>query len=168
MAIGGFVESGLQGRLLPSEGSPAIGTNKRYARQLDERMQERIAEVAARPPEPRRRRWKPPWPPIHIGVGEWIIMRDSNREPVGVIRTVKLGPREKTFFRVVTWAPTSEGRQLVGYFDTLEEADESILFEPKSAGPQGGPASSYSMPAAAAGVVPVGGVAPGAAPTQVR
>lgn len=57
-------------------------------------------------------------------------MRDSKSQPAAVIRTVKLGPRNETFFRVVTWAPTSEGRQLVGYFETLAIADRSVKFVP--------------------------------------
>jgi len=57
-------------------------------------------------------------------------MRDSKTEPAGVIRTVKLGTSNETFYRVVTWAPTSEGRELVGYFDTLADADRSVLFRP--------------------------------------
>lgn len=111
-----------------------MGTNKRYERQIDERQRQRLLEAAARarPRAPQKavRDWHPPWPPIRISDGEWIIMRDSNREPVGIIRTVKLGPREQTFYRVVTWAPTSGGRELVGYYDSLDEADRSILFTP--------------------------------------
>lgn len=41
-------------------------------------------------------------------------------EPVYVIRRLKLQGVEK--FRVVTWAPTSKGRELVGYFNTSDEA----------------------------------------------
>lgn len=123
-----------------------MGTSKRYADRIDAQMNERIAQVAARPPEAyRRRAWTPPWPPIETGAGEWIIMRDDIRVPVGIIRTVKLGREQRTYFRVVTYAPASEQRELVGYFDTLDEADESILFTPKQAGPHGGPAMSHSV-----------------------
>jgi len=61
-------------------------------------------------------------------MAEWIIMRDSRTEPAGVIKVVQLGPRRESFYRVVTWAPTSADRTLVGYFATLQEADQSILF----------------------------------------
>jgi hypothetical protein len=110
-----------------------VGTNKRYADSIDRRAAER--QRAAQPPidvrqEPTSavRDWKPPWPPIRIAENDWIIMRDNQREPVGVIRTLRMGPRNQLFYRVVTWAPTSEGRTLVGYYPTLDEADRSILF----------------------------------------
>lgn len=109
-----------------------MGTNKRYADSIDERAAAR--QSASREPsaEPRSavREWQPPWPPIRISEDEWIIMRDSTMEPAGVVRTVTLGPRRERFYRVVTWAPGSEGRALVGYFTTLAEADRSILFTP--------------------------------------
>jgi len=57
-------------------------------------------------------------------------MRTSKREPAGVIRQLTLGHRGETFYRVVTWAPTSDGRALVGYYLTLEEADRSLKFTP--------------------------------------
>ena len=109
-----------------------MGTNKRYADKIDARMTERAAEAASRPPvsRPVIADWVPPWPPICISEGEWIVMRDSKSQPAAVIRTVKLGPRGETFFRVVTWAPTSEKRELVGYFQTLAIADRSVKFTP--------------------------------------
>ena len=73
--------------------------------------------------------WVPPWPPILIGDAEWIIMRHSNREPVAVVRAVKIGPRDEKYFRVVTWAQASEDRTLVGYFSSLAEADRSVRFD---------------------------------------
>jgi len=108
-----------------------LGTNKRYADSIDERVRARHdAQAPELEPQKALRDWQPPWPPIRVGEAEWIIMRDSNREPVGVVRVVKLGPRNETFYRVVTWAPASEDRQLVGYYATLAEADRSILFTP--------------------------------------
>jgi hypothetical protein len=108
-----------------------VGTNKRYADSIDRRAAERQPagqqDVDVRQ-EPAVRDWKPPWPPICIGESEWIIMRNSQREPAGVIRALGMGPRNELFYRVVTWAPTSEGRTLVGYYPTLDEADRSILF----------------------------------------
>ena len=106
-----------------------MGTNKRYGDKIDARTLDR---AAARPPiaRPVVSDWVPPWPPIMVGESEWIIMRDAKNQPAAVVRTVKLGPRNETFFRVVTWAPTSEGRHLVGYFETLAIADQSVLFVP--------------------------------------
>lgn len=83
--------------------------------------------------------WQPPWPPIRIGPGEWILMRDSRREPAAVVRHLQLGPRREWFFRVVTWAETSEGRELVGYYRTLDEADQSVKFQPPVLSARSGP-----------------------------
>ena len=44
--------------------------------------------------------WDPPWPPIRIAIDEWIIMRDSKTEPVGVTQRLRFGGR--WVFRVVT------------------------------------------------------------------
>jgi len=109
-----------------------MGTNKRYADRIAREISDKIDGIVARPPlqMPVVRNWQPPWPPIRISEVEWVIMRDSKLEPAGVIRMMKMGPRNETFFRVVTWAPTSEGRKLVGYFDSLGTADRSILFDP--------------------------------------
>ncbi len=103
-----------------------VGTNKRYADAIDRRAADRSASAVR--VAVTSTAWQPPWPPVRIGVAEWIIMRDSRTEPAGVIKVVQLGPRNESFYRVVTWAPTSEGRTLVGYFATLQEADRSILF----------------------------------------
>lgn len=72
--------------------------------------------------------WDPPWPPMRISASEWIVIRDSPRLPAAVIRRLEF--ENRSIWRVVTWAPTSEGRQLVGYFPTLEEADRSVRFTP--------------------------------------
>ncbi len=74
--------------------------------------------------------WQPPWPPIQVAMDEWIVMRDKKTEPAAVIRIVRLGPREELYYRVVTWAPRSEGRTLVGYFRSLGDADRAVLFVP--------------------------------------
>ncbi|MDP9027436.1 MAG: hypothetical protein M3N46_07740 [Actinomycetota bacterium] len=87
--------------------------------------------------------WRPPWPPIRIAQSEWIVMRDSKREPVAVIRALRLGPRDELFFRVVTWAADSAARTLLGYFPTLDEADQSVLFSPP---PAAGPPSAPGYP----------------------
>lgn len=91
-----------------------------------------IADAPAPPP----RDWTPPWPPIQITTSEWILMRDDRRTPVAVVRALRLGARNELFYRVVTWAPTSDGRALIGYFLTLAEADRSVLFTPDLPGSQ--------------------------------
>ncbi|MDJ0336609.1 hypothetical protein QMG83_15375 [Salinibacterium sp. G-O1] len=109
-----------------------MGSNKRYAEAIDRRMDQKIQNLADRPPVPPAvvRQWRPPWPPIRFGEDEWFLMRDSNREPAAIIRKLRMGPRSETYYRVVTWALQSADRNLVGYFATLEEADRSVLFVP--------------------------------------
>ena len=111
-----------------------MGTNKRYADSIDERARQRTEA----PPEPQAavRDWQPPWPPIRVGELEWVLMRESKSEPRAIVRVVKMGPRNETFYRVVTWAPTSEGRTLVGYYTTLAEADRAVLFNPGNVTPK--------------------------------
>jgi hypothetical protein len=59
---------------------------------------------------------------------------------VAIIRALRLGPRNELFFRVVTWAPESSARTLLGYFPSLDEADQSVLFTPPAtAGPPSAP-----------------------------
>lgn len=88
--------------------------------------------------------WQPPWPPIRVGVDEWVVMRNSMREPAAVIRALELGARGRRYFRVVTWAQTSTHRTLVGYFETLEQADQSVLFDqPTATTPAGDRGAAY-------------------------
>lgn len=120
-----------------------MGINKRYEGHYDRNYDHRAEAASGPPPAPDDyaravREWKPPWPPIRVADGEWVIMRGSNREPAAIIRAVRMGPREELFYRVVTWAPTSAGRSLVGYFTTLEEADRSVLFD-NAIAPKGPP-----------------------------
>ena len=65
---------------------------------------------------------------VRMALTQNIAERQESKLTVGVIKVVKLGPRGESFYRVVTWSPTSEGRTLVGYFPTLQDADRSILF----------------------------------------
>ncbi len=130
-----------------------MGTNKRYADSIDERAaarRQQPADERARlrtdaPPEPRPqarapqaalRDWQPPWPPIRVAEAEWVLMRESKSDPAAVVRVVRMGPRNESFYRVVTWAPTSEGRTLVGYYTTLAEADRAVLFTPGNVTPK--------------------------------
>ena len=104
-----------------------MSVNKRY-----DMTSEHVEQFLAKPlPEQRPvQQWRPPWPPICISEYEWILMRDSDRNPAAVVRSLTMGPRNERFFRVVSWAPTSEGRKLVGYYNTLDEADRSVMFSP--------------------------------------
>ena len=109
-----------------------MGTNKRYAEAINRQMDQNIQNLAKRLPmhAPMVRDWRPPWPPVRFAEGEWFLMRDSNREPAAIVRKLRMGPRNETFYRVVRWALLSADRTLVGYFATLEEADRSVLFVP--------------------------------------
>jgi len=109
-----------------------MDTSKRYAEQTDARVKARVEQAAQRPPEPPKtaRDWTPPWPPIRLSDDEWILMRDSQSEPAAIVRRLSMGPRNQTYYRVVRWAPASKDRQLVGYFQTLAQADRSVLFTP--------------------------------------
>jgi len=109
-----------------------MGTSKRYVDQIDARLKARVEQATQRPPEPPRtvRDWTPPWPPIRLSDDEWVLMRDSQTEPAAIVRRLKMGPRQQTYYRVVSWAPNSENRKLVGYFQTLADADRSVLFSP--------------------------------------
>ena len=60
--------------------------------------------------------------PYRIVATEFEMHIPGQPEPSHIIRRLKLRGLEK--FRVVTWAPTSEGRALVGYFDTVDSAAE--------------------------------------------
>ena len=72
--------------------------------------------------------WQPPWPPIQISDCEWIILRNYWIRPAAVVRRMEPAGELKAYFRVVTWAPTSEGRELVGRYLTLEAADRAVRF----------------------------------------
>ena len=55
---------------------------------------------------------------------EWLLRQGTLGTPYGVIRRFTFGDpnRPEVWFRVVTWAPTSEGRELIGWCRTLEAA----------------------------------------------
>ena len=79
---------------------------------------------------PLPRDWTPPWPPIQVATSEWILMRDDRRTPAAIVRALRLGARRELFYRVVSWAAASEDRHLIGYFQTLAEADRAVLVTP--------------------------------------
>lgn len=68
-----------------------------------------------------------PWPPIQIGEVEWVVMRSSPSHPKAVVRYFPATTEAPAFYRAVTWSPTPGNRELIGYFTSLELADEAVL-----------------------------------------
>ncbi|WP_431246175.1 hypothetical protein [Leifsonia xyli] len=65
------------------------------------------------------------WHPVaNAQPAEWLLRQGALGSPYGVIRRFGFGDpnRPDVWFRVVTWAPTSEGRELIGWCRTLEAA----------------------------------------------
>jgi len=54
---------------------------------------------------------------------EWEMRVPGHPEPTHVLRRLKIQGTERV--RVVTWAPTSEGRTLVGYYPSGDAAAEA-------------------------------------------
>jgi hypothetical protein len=73
--------------------------------------------------------WQPPWPPIQIAECEWIILRNHWKRPAAIVRRIEGDNGCPAHFRVVSWAPTSADRKLLGRYLTLEAADRSVLFD---------------------------------------
>lgn len=86
-----------------------MGTNKRYDQPATE--------------------WDPPWPPVQISDCEWIIIRNYPDAPAAVVRRFDATYEHTTYFRVVTWRPTSSGRVLIGRFPSLKDADRAVRFD---------------------------------------
>jgi hypothetical protein len=72
--------------------------------------------------------WEPSWPPIRISDCEWIILRNHWVRPAAVVRRIEARNGAPARFRVVTWAPTSDGREFVGRYVTLEAAHRAVRF----------------------------------------
>jgi hypothetical protein len=62
---------------------------------------------------------------------EWIVSHSASKEPIAVVRRLRLGPQGELYFRAVTWHRRSAHRELVGYWASLEEAVQNVygLFE---------------------------------------
>ena len=58
---------------------------------------------------------------------EWVVTDVSAREPIAVVRRLRLGPRRELYFRAVTWHPDPARRDLVGYWGSAEEAVQNVL-----------------------------------------
>jgi hypothetical protein len=78
----------------------------------------------------------PPPKPIRISRVEWVCMRNDPVLPKAVIRLVTVRPRVNGLegppcerYRVVTWAPDSADRLLVGYFDSLQAANAAVRYD---------------------------------------
>lgn len=74
--------------------------------------------------------------PIRISRVEWVCMRNDPVLPKAVIRLVTVRERRGDVegpacerYRVVTWAPDSADRLLVGYFASLAEADAAVRYD---------------------------------------
>jgi hypothetical protein len=85
-----------------------MGTNKRYP--------------------PPAHTWDPPWPPVQISDCEWVIVRDHPDAPAAIIRRFDATADHSSYFRVVTWRPTSAGRVLIGRYESLKDADRAVPF----------------------------------------
>ena len=68
-----------------------------------------------------------PWPPIQISDCEWVVMRHERTRPEAVIHRFEARDAQPAYFRVVSWAPLSKDRKLIGRFPTLEAADAAVL-----------------------------------------
>lgn len=58
------------------------------------------------------------WHPIqNARACEWILRNGTFDQPYGVIRELSYGADKHTvtWYRLVTWSPTSSGRKLIGY-----------------------------------------------------
>ena len=55
---------------------------------------------------------------------EWVLSQGALGTPYAVVRRFAFGDlnRPDVWYRVVTWAPSSEGRELIGWCRTLEAA----------------------------------------------
>lgn len=55
---------------------------------------------------------------------EWVLRQGAMGAPYAVVRRFAFGDpnRPEVWFRVVTWAPASRGRELIGWCRTLEAA----------------------------------------------
>jgi hypothetical protein len=61
-----------------------------------------------------------------------VVIRNYPDSPAALIRRFDATFDHTTYFRVVTWRPTSSGRQLIGRFAMLKEADCAMFFEPEN------------------------------------
>ncbi len=66
-----------------------------------------------------------PWHPVaDAHASEWLLRQGTTQAPYAVVRRFAFGDpnHPDVWFRVVTWAPSSQGRELIGWCRTLEAA----------------------------------------------
>jgi hypothetical protein len=71
--------------------------------------------------------------PIRVDRRQWVCMRNDDVLPKAEIRYVRRTPMDGgptiEQYRVVTWALDSEDRRLIGYYESLEEANRAVLYD---------------------------------------
>lgn len=55
---------------------------------------------------------------------EWTVTAPGRPEPLAIIRRLRIEGRP--VYRAVTWAPTSGGRELIGYYRTGDDAAVAV------------------------------------------
>jgi hypothetical protein len=70
-----------------------------------------------------------PWPPIQVSDCEWIVMRHEKSRPHAMVRRFAASPEHPEYYRVVSWAPLSKDRKLIGRYLNLQAADEAVLVD---------------------------------------
>ena len=65
------------------------------------------------------------WHPRKLATAtEWLVTIPGQPEPLAVIRRLRIAGR--VVYRAVTWAPTSSGRELIGYYPDGDSAAVAI------------------------------------------
>lgn len=71
--------------------------------------------------------------PIRISRVEWVCMRNDPVIPKAIIRLVTLTPPnggdQVQKYRTVTWELDQVDRKLIGYFDSLQDANSVVLYD---------------------------------------
>lgn len=99
-----------------------MGLNKRYESRYDAGYEARAAAAAERAPVSPFAR-----PPIRVGESTWVLMRDHPSEPAARVTIVRgLGYRRETFYLVHRWSIDPAGRELLGFYPTLADADAAV------------------------------------------
>jgi hypothetical protein len=65
------------------------------------------------------------WHPRRLATAvEWLLSVPGQPEPIAVIKRLKFEGR--VVYRAVTWAPTSGGRELIGYYPSGDDAAVAV------------------------------------------
>jgi hypothetical protein len=65
------------------------------------------------------------WHPRRLAAGtEWTMTVPGQVEPIAIIRRLRFEGRH--VYRAVSWAPSSGGRELIGYFRTGDDAAVAV------------------------------------------